>query len=122
MIRIARVYETKEELTVGDALKVLVDGLWPRGVRKEDDRIDEWWRELAPAPMLRTWYSHQADRLGEFTVRYEEELAADELQPLLDKARKTAADRGLVLLTATNDLTLSHLQVLARVLEPGWHD
>jgi uncharacterized protein YeaO (DUF488 family) len=117
MITVARVYDTRG---TDDALHVLVDRLWPRGVHKEDDRIDEWWRDLAPQPALRTWYGHQGDRFAEFSERYRDELTAEELRPLLDRARKTAAERGLVLLTATKDLAVSHPMVLATVIEPGW--
>lgn len=117
MIRIARVYDPREH---DEALHVLVDRLWPRGVRKDDERIDEWWRDLAPAPALRTWFGHQGDRFAEFAARYEDELAADEVQPLIDQARRVARDRGLVLLTATKDLPNSHPVVLAGVIEPGW--
>jgi len=117
MITVARVYDPRGS---DDALHVLVDRLWPRGVHKEDDRIDEWWRDLAPQPALRTWYGHQGDRFAEFSERYRDELTAEELRPLLDRARKTAAERGLVLLTATKDLAVSHPMVLATVIEPGW--
>lgn len=117
MITVARVYEPRGN---DDALHVLVDRLWPRGVHKEDDRIDEWWRDLAPQPALRTWYGHQGDRFAEFSERYRDELTADEMLPLLERARRTADERGLVLLTATKDLALSHLMVLAEVIEPGW--
>lgn len=119
MIRIARVYDPRDD---DEALHVLVDRLWPRGVRKDDERIDEWWRDLAPEPALRTWYGHQGDRFAEFAARYEDELATDERQSLIDEARQVASDRGLVLLTATKDLSLSNALVLAGVIEPGWSD
>ncbi|MBO0810605.1 MAG: DUF488 family protein [Microlunatus sp.] len=119
MIRITRVYEPRDD--TGGALHVLVDGLWPRAMAEDDERIDEWWKELAPTPMLRTWYSHQADRWDEFSARFQDELSGEDVRPVLEKARKTAADRGLVLLTATKDLSLSHTRILARVIEPGWH-
>jgi uncharacterized protein YeaO (DUF488 family) len=114
MIRITRVYDQR-----GDdaALHVLVDRLWPRGVRKDDDRIDEWWKELAPSAALRNWYGHQEDRFAEFVERYTDELAAEELQPLLDRARQAAAGPGLVLLTSTKALDLSHTRVLAKVID-----
>lgn len=117
MIRIARVYDPRDD---DDALHVLVDRLWPRGVRKDDERIDEWWRDLAPEPALRTWFGHQGDRFAEFATRYQDELTAEEVQPLLERARQVARDQGLVLLTATKDLAVSHPTVLAGVIEPGW--
>lgn len=117
MIKVARVYDPRAD---DQALHVLVDRLWPRGVHKDDERIDEWWRDLSPAPELRSWFGHQGDRFAEFAARYEEELAAEELQPLLHRAHQVARDRGLVLLTATKDLSVSHTLVLAGVIQPGW--
>lgn len=119
MIRISRVYDPRRD---DDGLRVLVDRLWPRGIAKDDDRIDEWWRDLAPAPALRTWFGHQADRFTEFSARYQDELAAEELRPLLDRARQTARKSGLTLLTATKDLSVAHPQILALVIDPDWTD
>jgi len=117
MITLARVYDAR---SADDALHVLVDRLWPRGVHRDDVRIDEWWRDLAPQPALRTWYGHQGDRFAEFAERYRVDLMADAMQPLLERARRTAGERGLVLLTATKELASSHLMVLAGVIEPDW--
>jgi len=113
MPRVARVYDAR---AAEDGLRALVDRLWPRGVRKEDPRIDEWWRELAPSMQLRIWFGHRADRFEEFAVRYQEELEAPALEVLLERARAVDAAEGLVLLTATRDLAIAHARVLADVI------
>jgi len=58
-----------------DGLRVLVDRLWPRGLRKSDARIDAWPRDLAPSDPLRKWFGHEPDKWPEFRRRYFEELA-----------------------------------------------
>jgi uncharacterized protein YeaO (DUF488 family) len=112
MTRVARVYDARGPQ---DGVRVLVDRLWPRGVRKDDPRIDEWWPEVAPSTELRKWFGHQPERFEEFTARYEKELA--EAAEALDKARAIDRADGLTLLTATKDVALSQLPVLARVID-----
>jgi uncharacterized protein YeaO (DUF488 family) len=63
MTRVARVYDARGP---EDGRRVLADRLWPRGVRKDDPRIDEWWPEVAPSGELRTWFGHRPDRFEEF--------------------------------------------------------
>jgi uncharacterized protein YeaO (DUF488 family) len=112
MTRVSRVYEARGS---EDGVRVLVDRLWPRGVRKDDPRIDEWWPEVAPSTELRKWFGHRPERFEEFAARYEEELAG--ATEALDKARATDRAGGLTLLTATKDVALSQVPVLARVID-----
>jgi uncharacterized protein YeaO (DUF488 family) len=111
-VEVRRIYEDEAP---GGA-RVLVDRLWPRGVRKDDADLDEWCKELAPSDDLRRWYDHDPERFEEFRRRYVEELrdeeARDRLRALADRAERD----GLVLLTATRDLEHSHAPVLARVV------
>ena len=72
MVRIARIYEPP---TKNDGWRVLVDRLWPRGVKKETARVDEWMKEIAPSNELRKWFAHKAERWAEFQERYRAELA-----------------------------------------------
>lgn len=70
-IEVKRAYaEPAEE----DGLRILVDGLWPRGCRKEALRLDGWWREIAPSTALRRWFGHDPARWEEFKERYFAEL------------------------------------------------
>jgi uncharacterized protein YeaO (DUF488 family) len=71
MIRIKRVYELADP---NDGTRVLVDRLWPRGVRKEELILDVWYKEAAPSSRLRTWFRHDPARWDEFRKRYFAEL------------------------------------------------
>lgn len=70
-VRIKRVYEKPEP---EDGLRILVDRLWPRGLKKEDARIDHWMKQIAPSDELRKWFAHEAQRWPQFKKRYLQEL------------------------------------------------
>jgi uncharacterized protein YeaO (DUF488 family) len=112
-IRVRRVYE---EPSPADGARVLVDRIWPRGLRKDAARLDEWAKDVAPSTELRTWYGHDPAKFDEFTRRYTAELDEPGAQQALTRLRALAADRPLTLLTATKDLDLSQAAVLARLL------
>lgn len=71
MIQIKRIYNPASE---DDGYRVLVDRLWPRGLSKENAKIDLWMKEIAPSSELRKWFNHEADKWEEFQKRYKEEL------------------------------------------------
>ncbi len=71
MIKIKRVYEKPSK---DDGKRILIDRLWPRGLKKEDARIDEWIREIAPSNELRKWFDHDPNRWNEFKNRFFAEL------------------------------------------------
>jgi uncharacterized protein YeaO (DUF488 family) len=71
-----------------DGARILVDRLWPRGLRKSDATIDRWLKELAPSTDLRKWFGHDPSRWDEFRRRYEAELARSD--GLLDDLRAAA--------------------------------
>lgn len=73
--QIKRVYESASD---EDGYRVLVDRLWPRGVSKEEAKLDEWAKDLAPSNELRTWFGHDPAKYGEFKKRYEKELHENE--------------------------------------------
>lgn len=99
--------------------RVLVDRLWPRGVTKAAVDFDEWAREVAPSTELRRWYGHQPDRFDEFARRYRDELAAKPASGFVQRLRAIAAQKRLVLLTATRDIEHSGARVLQDVLAGG---
>lgn len=92
--------------------RILVDRLWPRGVSKDEARLDEWLKEAAPSTDLRRWYGHEVDRFEEFVRRYRAELGrppgADASAHLLE----LAAAEPVILLTATKDVAHSGARVL----------
>jgi uncharacterized protein YeaO (DUF488 family) len=99
-----------------DGVRVLVDRLWPRGVRKEDAHLDEWLRQVAPSTELRRWYGHAPERFAEFRRRYLVELADPQGQEAVQHLRSLARRRDLTLLTATRDVEHSQAAVLAQWL------
>jgi uncharacterized protein YeaO (DUF488 family) len=105
-----RVYETVEP---NDGVRILVDRVWPRGLRKEDAHIDEWAKDIAPSTELRRWYGHDPGRFAEFRRRYREELRTAERQRAAGHLKDLAGDRPLTLLTAARDVDHSQAAVLA---------
>jgi len=86
MIRIKRVYESVEPK---DETRVLVDRLWPRGIRKKELQLDSWYKDVAPSNQLRKWFGHDPARWDEFRRRYFAELDSNETawNPLVELAR-----------------------------------
>lgn len=112
-VQVKRVYEPAEP---EDGDRVLVDRLWPRGLKKEDARIDVWLRDLAPSDSLRRWYGHQLERWAEFERRYRGELSSPVAKALLQQLIGRVRARRLTLLCAAKDPAHSNAEVLRRVL------
>ncbi len=90
-IAVRRVYDA--DVRDGSALRgqvFLVDGMWPRGVRKDELALDGWLRDLAPSKQLRQWFGHRAERWEGFREQYRKELEnnPNALQRLRDAARR----------------------------------
>ena len=106
-----RVYEPPE---TSDGYRVLVDRLWPRGVRKEKAELDEWAKDVAPSPALRTEWHHNRERFDEFAARYRDELDAN---PAAEALLATgAAHERVTLLFGARDEQVNHAAVLLRWL------
>jgi uncharacterized protein YeaO (DUF488 family) len=99
-----------------DGTRVLVDRVWPRGVRKEDAHLDEWLRDVAPSTELRRWYGHEPERFAEFRRRYLAELRDAEHREAAGHLRDLAEHHRLTLLTGTKDVDRSQAAVLAEWL------
>lgn len=88
MTKLKRAYEKASR---GDGYRVLVDRLWPRGIKKEALPLDAWAKDVAPSPALRQWFGHEPARFQEFARRYQRELRAPTAAAVLaDPARRTA--------------------------------
>ena len=111
-IRVARVYD---DVSPDEGQRVLVDRVWPRGMRKDDPRVGIWCKDVAPSKDLREWYHHDSDRFDEFASRYKGELRDSSA---LAELRKLAEHGSVTLVTATRDLDISQAAVLARLLKP----
>ncbi len=98
-IRTKRAYEHPSR---SDGTRVLVDRMWPRGVKKADAAIDVWLKDIAPSAELRRWFGHDPDKWEEFQQRYRAELKehAEPLKRLLALAHES---RALTLVYAARD-------------------
>jgi len=113
-VRIKRAYEPPEP---ADGYRVLIDRIWPRGVSKEEARLDEWARELAPSSELRRWFGHDPARFEEFRRRYRAELAGHEEK--LRELRRRARQGTLTLVYSARDTEHNDAVVLAELLRAG---
>jgi uncharacterized protein YeaO (DUF488 family) len=110
MIRTKRVYEPPAP---EDGIRLLVDRLWPRGVTKEEARIDWWARELAPSDKLRRWFGHAPPRYRQFVERYRLELNSGEAAARL---KELAARQTVTLVYAARDERHNNARALVEIL------
>ena len=114
-IQLKRAYEKPAR---GDGFRILVDRLWPRGVKKEDIRLDAWAKTLAPSTELRKWFGHDPERWTEFRKRYRSELtqghAARVIGDLLDAAENA---KSITLVYGARDTERNGAVVLQNVFE-----
>lgn len=105
-----------DEVGDADGTRVLVDRVWPRGLRKEDPRVGHWLKEVAPSTELRRWYGHDPEKKAEFARRYRAELKEEPAAGALAELRELAGQGEVTLVTATKDVSLSQVPVLAQVV------
>jgi uncharacterized protein YeaO (DUF488 family) len=114
-VAVKRVYESASR---SDGARVLVDRLWPRGLRKIEAAVDEWFRNLAPSDELRKWTHAQPGRWLVFRKRYLKELARPEAENDLQKLYRLAHKRKrLTLLYASKNQEHNNAVVLKELLE-----
>jgi uncharacterized protein YeaO (DUF488 family) len=110
-IRIKRVYDEPQK---DDGARVLVDRLWPRGLRKESAALTLWFKEIAPSPELRKWFAHDPARWTEFSRRYLAELKHND--EAVAQLKALSARGRMTLLYAAHDVDHNHALVLADYL------
>jgi uncharacterized protein YeaO (DUF488 family) len=98
-----------------DGTRVLVDRLWPRGVRKEELQLDAWLKDIAPSKELRQWLHQDAARFDEFRLRYRAELDAN--PAAVAQLRQLVEAGPVTLLYGTRDIEHNHAQVLVDYLK-----
>ena len=108
-LRLKRAYEAPAP---EDGVRILVDRLWPRGLKKEAAALDEWARDAAPSAELRRWYGHDPSKFDQFARRYREELTRSPASAAVARLRSLVRDRHVTLLTATRDVEHSGARVL----------
>lgn len=111
-IRVKRVYE---KASPSDGYRVLVDRLWPRGLSKEEARIDAWLKEIAPSTRLRQWFGHDPSKWSEFKKRYFREL--DGRTELVASLAERAKTQTVTLVFAAKDERHNNAQALKEYLD-----
>lgn len=112
MIKIKRVYEPTSK---DDGFRILVDRLWPRGLKKEDAHIQLWLKEVSPSTELRKWFDHQPQKWEVFKKNYLEELETNKAVKELLNVYKS--ESTITLLYAAHDQQYNHALVLLEFLK-----
>jgi uncharacterized protein YeaO (DUF488 family) len=111
MIKIKRVYDPAEP---GDGKRILVDRLWPRGIKKENLKMDEWLQEISPSDKLRKWFSHDPKKYEEFKKRYTREL--EDKSDILGRIKNEAKKGRVTLLFSAKDTEHNNATALKELL------
>lgn len=109
-VALKRAYDSAAK---SDGKRILVDRLWPRGVKKEDAKIDLWLKEVAPSTELRKWFNHQDERWPEFKQRYVAELKDN---PAFAELEEIASNERVTLIFSTKDEKKNSAAVLQQLL------
>lgn len=112
LFQLKRIYEDYSE---DDGYRILVDRLWPRGISKEDARLDEWLKTIAPSTELRKWFNHDPEKFEEFAKRYKTELA--DREEVVESLLNIAQQQQITLLFAAKDEVHNHAVVLKEFLD-----
>ena len=113
-IMLKRAYEKPAR---GDGIRVLVDRLWPRGIKKEDLRLDTWAKALAPSTELRKWFAHDETKWPDFRKRYRAELSAAGASKIIrDLLASSKRAKTITLLYGAKDQEAQRGDRLARPL------
>lgn len=114
MVSIKRAYEAASP---DDGVRVLVDRLWPRGLKKENAHVVEWMKELGPSNELRRFFGHDPRRWEEFCRRYRKELRRSAAHTMLDELHRIAEHGKLTLVYSAKDTEHNQAAVLREILE-----
>ncbi|MCK6623568.1 MAG: hypothetical protein DPW09_36900 [Anaerolineae bacterium] len=112
MIKLKRAYDPPDK---EDGFRVLVDRIWPRGMKKEDLALDLWLKEIAPSSSLRKWFGHDLQRWPEFCQSYEAELK--EQGDLIDFLKEISDHGVLILVFSARDAEHNNAVALKKYLE-----
>lgn len=113
MIKVKRIYKKPDE---HDGFRILVDRLWPRGISKDEARVDLWFKEVAPSSELRKWFAHDPQKWEEFKRKYREELKKK--KQLLKKIKELEKEKGIItLLFSARDEEHNNAVALREILK-----
>ncbi|WP_099159333.1 DUF488 domain-containing protein [Virgibacillus ndiopensis] len=115
-IQLKRIYDSYDE---DDGVRVLVDRIWPRGISKENAKLDYWMKEVGPTSDLRKWFGHDPGKYEEFKKKYKEELKSGDQQEELEKLKKITKEhnKSIILLYAAKNKEHNQAQVLKEILD-----
>ncbi len=111
MIKIKRIYELASP---DDGKRIYIDRLWPRGMKKEEVKIDEWIKEISPSDSLRKWFAHDPSKYPEFKRRYTKEI--EKHSETLERIRKEGKKETVTLLFSAKDVDHNNATVLKDLL------
>ena len=112
MIKIKRIYD---DYSKTDGYRILVDRLWPRGISKENAKVDLWIKEITPSNDLRKWYHDNLDKRDQFQKKYIIEIEKN--SDSLNEIKKTICNqKNITLLSASKDSKPIHAIVLQKTL------
>ncbi|HLW57282.1 MAG TPA: DUF488 family protein [Bacteriovoracaceae bacterium] len=114
MIKIKRAYE---EAKKSDGYRVLVDRLWPRGIKKEELDFDEWAKELSPSKELRQFFSHDKEKWRDFSSRFKKELKSKDAKDKILFLAKQAKKKNVTLIYSAKDEEYNNAVVLQKIIE-----
>lgn len=109
-----RAYDKPES---ADGYRVLVDGLWPRGLSRDRLAINEWMKQIAPSAALRKWYGHDPRKFPQFRERYVAELHEPERKKLLQRLVDLARKETVTLVYGTRAARISNAGVLEELIQ-----
>ncbi len=111
MIRIERIYNASKS----GGFRILVDRLWPRGLRKDEVKVDLWMKEIGPSNELRKWFGHDPNKWNEFRKKFFQEL--DQKKELVDQIITMARKGDVILLYGAKDEEHNNAVALKEYLE-----
>ena len=111
-IGIKRIYEPAKR---NDGLRILVDRMWPRGIRKDEALIDLWLKDVAPTTSLRRWFDHRTERWEKFRERYVAELSDN--AAIAELRNRIKREKRVTLLYSARDTDHNQAVVLAEHLK-----
>lgn len=114
MVHIKRAYDPASR---GDGTRILVDRLWPRGLKKDEVNVVKWMKELGPSTELRKSFGHDPAHWKEFRTRYKAELRRAEARELLKEISKAAARGTVTLVYSAKDEKHNQAIVISEVLD-----
>lgn len=111
-----RIYESTNK---NDGVRVLVDRVWPRGMSKEDAKLDHWMKEIGPSNDLRKWFDHDPDKYDDFKKKYKDELESGDQKEELEKLKEITKkhNKNVTLLYSAKDEDNNQAKVLKEILD-----